>query len=84
MVCLPQPRLERSLCNSVWLRGEFLGLRLGLYCFITLRVLCALRSLTLWFLRGDFLADALDCFLGVFPITESTEAKKSFTGGAKA
>jgi hypothetical protein len=30
---------EKILCNSVWIRGKSLGLRLGLYCIITLRVL---------------------------------------------
>jgi hypothetical protein len=55
--------------------------------------LCVLSDLCgagfpLWFksavLRRDFVADSRYRFFNVFPITESTEAKISFTGGAKA
>ena len=46
--------------------------------------LCELRGITLWCLRRDFIADSPYRFFNVFPITESTEAKISFTGGAKA
>jgi hypothetical protein len=35
-------------------------------------------------LRRYFVADSRYRFFGIFPITESTEAKISFTGGAKA
>ena len=51
------------------------------YRYIPLRVL---RDLILRFLRRDFVADSRYRFFNVFPITESTEAKISFTGGAKA
>jgi hypothetical protein len=36
------------------------------------------------FSRRDFIADSRYRFFGIFPITESTEAKIPFTGGAKA
>lgn len=54
------------------------------YRYIPLRVLRDLRGLILRFLRRDFVADSRYRFFNVFPITESTEAKISFTGGAKA
>ena len=77
-------QFERSLCKSVWIRGGLLGLSLRPYRFVSLRVLRDLRGTTLRFLRGDLLADSRYRFFNVFPITESTEAKISFTGGAKA
>ena len=84
MAYLPPNRLEKSLCNSVWIRGELLGLSLRPYRFVPLRVLRDLRGLTLRFLRRYFIADSRYRFFGIFPITESTEAKIPFTGGAKA
>ena len=77
-------QFERSLCKSVWIRGGLLGLSLRPYRFVPLRVLRDLRGLTLWFLRRDFVANSRYRFFNVLPITESTEAKISFTGGAKA
>ena len=71
-------------CNSVWIRGELFGLSLRHYLFVPLRVLRDLRGFTLRLLRRDFIADSRYSFFDVFPITESTEAKKSFAGGAKA
>jgi hypothetical protein len=71
----------------VWIRGELLGLSLRSYRYIPLRVLRVLRDLRgliLRFLRRDFVADSRYRFFNVFPITESTEAKISFTGGAEA
>ena len=68
----------------MWIYAELLGFNLRPNRLVPLRVLRDLRGLSLRLLRGDFVEDSRDRFLGFFPATKSTEAKISFTGGAKA
>jgi len=68
----------KILCNSVWIRGGYAASACGLIN-IPLPVLRDLRGLILRSLRRYFIADSRYRFFGIFPITESTEAKISFT-----